>query len=98
MIERLRARNEWKFFGILPQADRTLAAAWWVVLVVRGILPALFAIALGTLVGAVQRGDDLVPPLALVAAVFVPLQVLSPIHHAIVANLVSRTAAWLYYR
>ena len=29
MIERLRARNEWKFFGILPQADRTLAVAWW---------------------------------------------------------------------
>ncbi len=98
MIERLRARDEWKFFGILSQADRTLAVAWWGVIVLRGILPALLAVAIGTLVGAVQRGDDLVAPLALLAAVFVPLQVLSPIHRAIGANLGSRAAAWLYDR
>ena len=41
MIERIAARNEWKFFGILPQADRALAVAWWAVLVLRGVLPAL---------------------------------------------------------
>src|SRR3954465_11554898 len=98
MIERLRARNEWIFFGVLPQADRILAVAWWAVLVLRGILPALFAIAIGVLVGAVQRGDGLVVPLILVGAIFVPLQVLSPLHHAIGANLGSRTAAWLYDR
>src|SRR5215470_16961905 len=98
MLDALTARNEWKFFGVLPQADRTLAVAWWAVLVLRGILPALFAIAIGTLVGAVQRGDDLVAPLVLVGAVFVPLQVLAPIHQAIGANLGSRTAAWLYDR
>ena len=98
MIERLRARNEWKFAGVLPQADRALAAAWWTLLVLRGLLPALFAIAMGSLVGAVQRGDDLAAPLALVGVVFVLLQVLSPIHHAVGANLGSRTAAWLYDR
>ena len=49
MLAGLRARSEWKLFGALPRADRTLAAAWWVVLVLRGILPALFAIAIGTL-------------------------------------------------
>ena len=91
MIEGLRARNEWKFFGVLPRADRTLAVAWWAVLVLRGVLPALFAIAIGVLVGAVQRGEDLVGPLAFVGAVFVPLQVLPPIHQAIGANLGSRT-------
>src|SRR2546428_2696190 len=96
MIERLRARNEWKFAGILPQADRALALAWWMVLMLRGVLPALFAVAMGVLVGAVQRGEPLTAPLALVAAVFIPLQVLSPIHHAIGTNLGSRTAAWLY--
>ena len=37
-------------------------------------------------------------PLVLVGVVFVPLQVLSPIHQAIGANLGSRTAAWLYDR
>jgi ABC-type multidrug transport system fused ATPase/permease subunit len=98
MLERLRARNEWAFFAALPRADRALAAAWWAVLLLRGILPALFAIAIGALVGAVQRGDGLVPALILLGAVFVPLQVLTPLHHAIGANLGSRTAAWLYDR
>jgi ABC-type multidrug transport system fused ATPase/permease subunit len=98
MIDRLRARNEWKFFAILPRADRALALIWWAVLILRGILPALFAIAMGMLVGAVQRGDDLTVPLAIVGAVFVPLQVLSPIHQVAGSTLGSRTAAWLYDR
>ena len=98
MIERLRARNEWKFAGVLPKADGPLAFAWWAVLLLRGVLPALFAIAMGGLVGAVQRGEPLATPLTLVAVVFVPLQILSPLHHAIGANLGSRTSAWLYDR
>src|SRR5207244_54970 len=77
----LRARNEWKFAGVLLRADRALAVAWWTLLLVRGLLPALFAIAMGGLIGAVQRGggDALAAPLALVGVVFVLLQVLSPI-------------------
>ena len=67
MIGSLRLRKEWKFFGVLPKADRGLAAAWWTALVLRGVLPALFAIAMGVLVGAVQRGEDLVGPLAMLA-------------------------------
>ncbi len=70
MIEQLRARNEWKFVAVLPQADRGLAVAWWTILVLRGVLPALFAIAMGALVGAVQSGDGhLGAPLALVGVV-----------------------------
>ena len=75
-----------------------LAVAWWVVLVLRGVLPAVFAIAMGVLVGAVQRGDSLAGPLAFVGVVFVLLQVLTPIHQALSANLGDRTAAWLYDR
>jgi ABC-type multidrug transport system fused ATPase/permease subunit len=97
-VRRLRERNEWKFFGVLPNAGRLLAAAWWVLLVLRGLLPAVFAIAMGALVGAVQRGDSLAGPLALVGAVFVLLQVLSPLHQAVSANLGDRLAAWLYDR
>ena len=52
-------RKEWKFFGVLLKADPGLAAAWWMALLLRGILPAAFAIAMGVLVGAVQRGDPL---------------------------------------
>ena len=98
MLQRLRARNEWKFFTALPRADGTLAAVWWVVLVLRGVLPAVFAIAMGVLVDAVRRGDSLAGGLALVGAVFVLLQVLAPVHQAVGANLGDRTAAWLYDR
>jgi ABC-type multidrug transport system fused ATPase/permease subunit len=62
------------------------------------MLPAAFAIAMGVLVGAVQRGDGLTGPLALTGAIFVLLQVLSPIHQAASANLGDRTAAWLFDR
>jgi ABC-type multidrug transport system fused ATPase/permease subunit len=96
MVQRLRARPEWKFFGVLPKARRPLAIAWWGVLMLRGLLPALFAIAVGVLVSAVGSGAALGAPLALAASVFVLLQVLSPLHQAIGANLGSQTAAWLY--
>ncbi|HLJ45663.1 MAG TPA: ABC transporter ATP-binding protein [Bryobacteraceae bacterium] len=93
---RLRARKEWKYFAVLPKAGRGLAIAWWVVLVLRGALPAVFAIAMGALVGAVQRGESLTAALTVVGATFVLLQVLSPFHHAIGTNLGDRTAAWFY--
>jgi len=92
---RLRERQEWRFFGVLPRADRRLAVAWWGVLVARGVLPAAFAISVGVLVSAVQAGRGLAVPLALSGAVFVALQVLTPIHTAVSANLGDRTAAWL---
>ena len=98
MLRRLTKRDEWKFFAVLPRAAPLLARAWWAVLILRGVLPAIFAIAMGALVGAIQRGDNLGGPLTLVGAVFVLLQILTPIHQAMSANLGDRTAAWLYDR
>jgi ATP-binding cassette subfamily B protein len=114
VLQRLRDRHEWKFFGVLPKADRFLSIVWWVVLVLRGILPALFAVAMGALVAAVQGSsmaaqgtsigvEGLVPggvagPLAFAGIVFVLLTLLTPIHQAVSANLGDRTAAWLYDR
>ena len=98
MLRRLRARPEWKFFATLPRADRGLALAWWSLLLLRGLLPALFAVAMGGLVAAVQKGEGLAEPLATVGVVFVLLQVLAPVHQAVSANLGSRVAAWLYDR
>jgi ATP-binding cassette, subfamily B, bacterial len=95
-FDRLAARSEWKFFSVLPKADRPLAFAWWFVLLLRGVLPAVFAVAMGVLIGAVQRGEPLGGPLGLAGVVFVILQILSPLHQAIGANLGSRLAAWLY--
>ena len=98
MLRRLTQRKEWKFFAVLPRAAPGLAAAWWIALLLRGVLPAAFAIAMGVLVGAVQRGDPLGGPLTFAGAVFVLLQVLGPIHQAVSSNLGDRTAAWLYDR
>ena len=96
MLKRLRRREEWQFAAVLPRADAWLAALWWTLLVARGLLPALFAIAMGRLVGAVQAQADLALPLTSVGVVFVALQVLTPLHQAVGANLGFRTAAWLY--
>jgi ABC-type multidrug transport system fused ATPase/permease subunit len=98
VLQRLTERKEWKFFRVLPKADPGLAAGWWTVLLLRGILPAAFGIAMGVLVGAVQRGHSLAAPLAVAGGIFVLMQVLSPIHQAVSANLGDRTAAWLYDR
>jgi hypothetical protein len=97
-LDGLRRRNEWHFFGVLGRADAGLAGVWWTILLLRGILPALFGIGMGALVGAVQGGQDLSLPLAFVGVVFVLLQVLNPVHQAVSANLGDRTAAWLYDR
>jgi ABC-type multidrug transport system fused ATPase/permease subunit len=96
IIEKVRSGNFFTVAAVLPRAARPLAFLWWTVLILRGLLPAVFAIAMGVLVGAVQHKADLTAPLALFAAVFVLLQILPPIHRSLGANLGSRTAAWLY--
>jgi ABC-type multidrug transport system fused ATPase/permease subunit len=98
VFERLRSSKEWKFFAVLPRADRGLAGAWWIVLILRGVLPAVFAIAMGVLVSAVESGGPLFGGLAMVGMVFILLQVLTPIQQALGANLGDRLAAWLYDR
>ena len=94
----LRDRNEWKFFAVLPKADTALAVLWWTILVLRGLLPVAFALAMGSIISRVQRGETLAGSLLLTGVVFVLLQILAPIHQAVCANLGDRTAAWLYDR
>jgi ATP-binding cassette subfamily B protein len=96
MFKSLRERNEWKFASALRRAAPLLSLAWWGALILRGLLPALFSIAMGALVGAVQRGGSLRAPLATAGSLFVLLQMLAPLHQAIGYNLGSRLAAWLY--
>jgi ABC-type multidrug transport system fused ATPase/permease subunit len=94
----LRSRKEWQFFAVLAKAAGALALVWWGVLALRGVLPAVLAVAMGVLVAAVERGDGLAGALAFAGVVFVLLQVLTPVHQAVGANLGDRTAAWLYDR
>ncbi|MFC5266945.1 ABC transporter ATP-binding protein [Kribbella qitaiheensis] len=95
MIARVRSRPEWQFFTVLPRASAPLAALWWLLLLTRGALPALFALTMGQLVGTVQHSGELAAPLTRVGITFVLMQVLMPIHQAVSSNLGSRVAAWL---
>jgi ATP-binding cassette subfamily B protein len=96
LLRRARARQELQLAAALSRADRPMAAGWWSLLAVRGLLPAGFSIATGVLVGAIQHRYSLAVPLAVVAVLFVGLQVLGPLHTALSANLGDRTSAWLY--
>ena len=98
MIQWLTGRQEWLFFAALPRADAGLALFWWVVVLLRSVLPVVFAAAMGAMVTAVQRGESLMAPLAVLGAAFVLLQVLTPIQTAISLNLGDRMAAFLYDR
>ena len=98
MLRRVRERKEWMFFAALPKADRRLALTWWAVVLLHGVLPALFAVAMGRLVDAVQRGEPLAGPLGVLGVAFVLLQVLTPVQTAVSHNLGDRTAAYLYDR
>ncbi len=94
----LTERNEFRLAGALPKADPLLASLWWALLILRGALPAVFGIAMGFLVRAVQNGESLTASLTIVGITFVALQVLTPINQAVGQNLGDRTAAWLYDR
>jgi ABC-type multidrug transport system fused ATPase/permease subunit len=95
VLNRLRARDEWAFFAALPRADRPLAIVWWSLLLLRGALPATFAVATGLLVAAIQEGRSLAGPLVLVGVVFVGVQVLAPLHAQAGTNLGDALSSWL---
>ena len=89
-LQPLAERKEWKFFG-RSRRRRTPASP-----PLGGRLSCgEFAIAMGV-VAAVQRGGRFAGPFAFAGAIFVLLQVLSPIHQAVSANFGGRTAAWGY--
>ena len=101
VISRLRARNEWKFFAVAAQgrARRSRRRGGSSLLAARRAPGRCSPIAMGVLVGAVQHGDSLGGAArAHWAACSSLLQVLSPIHQAVSANLGSRTATWLHDR
>ena len=96
VVTRVRQRQEFALGAALWRADKPMAAGWWALLAVRGLLPAGFAIATGLLVTAIERRSGLAAPLIAVAVVFIGMQVLGPLHTALSGNLGDRTAAWLY--
>src|SRR5687768_6503619 len=98
MRNRLLNSAESRLLGVFPKADRPLTVAWWAFIVLRGVLPAIFAVSLGALVGAVQDGRPVTNALTAVGIVFVAMNALSPLHGAIGSLLGDKTGAWLHDR
>ena len=92
----LSQRPEWQFLRSLASASRGLAAAWWALLALRGLLPIGLAVATGRVVDAIAQGRPLAGPLVVVGVLFVLLQVAAPLHSGVAANLGNLESAWLY--
>lgn len=98
ILRSMRDSDVWKFFAVLPRADRGLTVAWWVLVVAAGILPAALVVAMGALVRAVQRGNSLSLALGGVAVVFVGMQVARPLQAVVGSNLGDQLSSWLNQR
>jgi ABC-type multidrug transport system fused ATPase/permease subunit len=83
MLADLRARPATRFFVTITRSVPGFAAAWWLLLLVRALIPAALAIATGLLVGRVQNGTDLTGPLVAFGIVFVASQVAPPLHQVV---------------
>jgi ATP-binding cassette, subfamily B, bacterial len=95
VLKRLRARQEWQFFAVLPKADPVLATVWWALLILNGAMPAVFAVAIGVTVGAVEEAGPVAAALALTGVVFVLMLIVNPIQTAVSMNLGNKVSAWL---
>jgi ABC-type multidrug transport system fused ATPase/permease subunit len=95
-VGKLRRSAEWRLFGAMHTASPRLAVLWWVLVVIRGALPALFVVAMGWTVTAVNDGSSLAGPLTLIGVTFVALQALGPVHDAVSTNLAASTTAYLH--
>ena len=97
-LKALRQSPGWSFLAVLPKVSPGATVAWWALILLRGSLPAAFTLAVGGLVGAVQKGSGMTAALALVGAVFIAMNALGPLHEALSADLGQRTGAWLHDR
>ncbi|MBR7837611.1 ABC transporter ATP-binding protein [Actinospica durhamensis] len=97
-LARLRGREEWKFFAVLPRASRPLCTTWWVLTVLRGVLPGLFTVTVAALVSAVDRGAPPTAPILAAGAVFIAIQLLAPVHGQVSVLLGERLSRWLHDR
>jgi ATP-binding cassette, subfamily B, bacterial len=79
----LRTRPATRFFVTITRAVPGLALSWWLLLVLRSLVPAGLAIATGALVGRVQAGSSLTGPLVVFGIVFAVSQVGPPVHQVV---------------
>jgi ATP-binding cassette, subfamily B, bacterial len=90
---------EWHLvFRVLPRSSPRLARAWWALVLLRSLLPAVLVIATGALVGEVSGGGRAAVPLAVVTASSILILVLSPLQDSLSANLGAEVGRDLHER
>ncbi len=94
-MKQLQARQEHQFFASLYRAAPALAVTWWAMLIVRSVLPALLAVATGSLIGALDNGEPITGSLVFVGITFIVFSMIVPLHQVVGLNLGSRLSAWL---
>ena len=77
-VERVRKSGEYRFLALLTRVDPVLGGAWWVLVLLRSALPALFALSMGSLIHAVANGAEVGGELWTVGALFALMQGLPP--------------------
>lgn len=98
LIDKLRDKPFWQLFAAMPRASRPLTIAWWALIIARGVVPAVFGVAVGLMVSAVHDGDSLTAPLILLACSFIVMQVQVPVLNQVGENLGDRMSMWLHDR
>jgi len=96
VLQRVRKSAEYQFLTLLTRVDPVLGAGWWLLVFVRAVLPAAFAISMGSLITAVNDGQQVGASLYAVGALFIAMQTLPPVHAAIATNLASKTTTHLH--
>ncbi len=95
-IDRVRKSAEYRFLALLTKVDPVLGGAWWVFVVVRAALPAVFAVSMGALITAVKDGQAVDTSLWRVGLLFALMQGLPPINAVLSANLAQKTTTYLH--
>ncbi|MGB8861152.1 MAG: hypothetical protein WCC60_17985, partial [Ilumatobacteraceae bacterium] len=62
------------------RASRGLAVCWWVIVLVRALVPAALTLGLGALVAAITDGGSIDGPLLVVGASFAFMSIAGPLH------------------
>ncbi len=91
-LERFWGHPQVIFFRTLYRAAPALTLWWFGLLVIGGLLPAVFALATGLVINAVDQSTSLTGPLIVVGIAFTVMQIINPVHVAIGQNLGRRTS------
>ena len=96
MVQRVRKSAEYQFLLLLTRVDGRLGGAWWLLILLRAVLPAVFALSMGSLITAVNDGQQVGASLYALGGLFIAMQTLPPLHAAISANLAAKTSTYLH--